>query len=164
MKSIRQSTFETNSSSAHSLTLVTKSLREKLQSRDLFYVGPFEMDSESDETSVNKIEEKNCITIEEAIKRVKEYLTANPDFGLPDDFNLDMLTPEFVKENYWSSDYDLYNTFYEILDPCKRGECYIPAEDLFADKKSESCLIGDVLTYDLKDGDTLEIRNVSISC
>ena len=108
MKSIRQCTFETNSSSAHSLTLCMKSLREKLQSRDLFYVGPFEKDSESDGASVNKIEEKNCITIEEAIKRVKDYLTANPDFGLPDDFNLDILTPEFVKENYWNKDYELY--------------------------------------------------------
>ena len=74
----------------------------------MFYVGPFEKDSESDGASVNKIEEKNCITIEEAIKRVKDYLTANPDFGLPDDFNLDILTPEFVKENYWNKDYELY--------------------------------------------------------
>ena len=96
--------------------------------------------------------------------RVKDYLTANPDFGLPDDFNLNMLTPEFVKENYWNKDYDLYNIFYEILDPCKRDECYIPAEDLFADEKSESYLIGDVVTYDLKDGDSLEIRHVSINC
>ena len=164
MKSIRQSTFETNSSSAHSLTLCMKSLREKLQNRDLFYVGPFEKDSDSDETSVNKIEEKNCITIEEAIKRVKDYIAANPDFGLPDNFNLDILTPEFVKENYWNNDYDLYNIFYDILDPCERGEHYIPAEDLFASENSESCLIGDVLTYDLKDGDSLEIYNVSIAC
>ena len=164
MKSIRQSTFETNSSSAHSLTLCMKSLREKLQNRDLFYVGPFEKDSDSDETSVNKIEEKNCITIEEAIKRVKDYLIANPDFELPDNFNLDMLTPEFVKENYWKNDYDLYNMFYDILDPCERSEHYIPAEDLFAAENSESYLIGDVLTYDLKDGDSLEIYNVSINC
>lgn len=164
MKSIRQSTFETNSSSAHSLTLVTKSLREKLQNRDLFYVGPFEKDSDSDETSVNKIEERNCITIEEAIKRIKDYLTANPDFGLPDDFNLDMLTPEFVKKHYWDSEYDLYNIFYDILDPCKGGEHYIPAEDLFASEDSDSYLIGNVITYDLKDGDSLEIYNVSISC
>lgn len=163
MKSIRQGTFETNSSSAHSLTLVMKSLREKLQSRDLFYVGPFEKDSDSDGASVNKIEEKNCITIEEAIRRVKEYLAANPDYRI-EPLTVEMLTPEFVKEHYWDRNYDIFDLFCNVLDPMERGWDYITAEDLFADEKSESDLIGDVITYDLKDGDCLEIRHVEISC
>ena len=157
MKSIRQSTFETNSSSAHSLTLCTKSLREKLQRRELFYVGHFKVDSDSDETSINKVEEKDCITFEEAINKVKEYLKKNPDFS--DNLTVDMLTPEFVNEHYWDSNYDIF----ELFD-CALNYNFRTPEYLFAAKNSDNYLVGDKIEYELKDGDTLEIYNMSVSC
>lgn len=44
MKNIRRKTFETNSSSCHSLTVVDKDLKKKLYAGDVFYRGNIEYD------------------------------------------------------------------------------------------------------------------------
>lgn len=164
MISTRESVFESNSSSCHSVTICKKSLREKLENFEAFYKGDFEFHDDYD-TYFNKLDENEIVNGEDAAKALNEwaersdlkswwkttadYLIAHPATaeslkGLFTDRSLDSL--------------DILGALGEALD-C---EFTYPGTMFGSDDSDSTCV--DEESYDLADGDVLEIRNVSVGC
>ena len=82
MISVRENTFETNSSSCHSLTIIKKSLAEKLKNKEVFYIGNYKCYSDCDEVLVNdlgNVPEKDLITAAQLRQKIKEWVATNTD-------------------------------------------------------------------------------------
>ena len=152
MKSIREGIFESNSSSAHSLTLIRKSLYDRLANKELFYVGPFRYFSDMDETFVNKIEYKpenfircDSFLIEQFAKYVKEK-EKEKDFPngieIIKDFSDDQME---IFENFVKNVLGKEITRFEFMVGL---EGYVNEE----------------MVYDLKDNDQLIIRHIDFEC
>lgn len=152
MKSIREGIFESNSSSAHSLTLIRKSLYDRLASKELFYAGPFRYFSDMDETFINKIEYKpenfiNCdsFLIEQFAKYIKEKekekYFPNGIETIKDFSNVQMeIFENFVKD--------------VLGKEITRFEFMVGLDDY----------VNEEMVYDLKDNDQLIIRYIDFEC
>lgn len=164
MISTRESVFESNSSSCHSVTICKKSLREKLENGEAFYKGDFEFHDDY-ETYFNKLDENEIVSGEDAAKALNEwakqsdlkswwqstvnYLIAHP------------ATAESLKELCTDKSLDNLDIF-GALGEALECELTDPRTMFGSDDSDSTCV--DEESYDLADGDVLEIRNVSISC
>lgn len=168
MLSIREMVFETNSSSCHVLTIVRKSLAEKLRNCELFYVGPFHYSSDSDRSYVNCLQEDKIITMDEFKKKLKEtaeYILGNPaksdwikEYASKALKYLDELTPEFMRDqpDEWGE-----HDWYDILDECAPD--YVPAGRLLGDSNAD-VYPDESFEYELSDGDSILIQGLDVSC
>lgn len=72
MLSIRESTFETNSSSCHSLTICSKDLRTRLMNYEVLYIGNFEYE-DNFEVFINELDASQIATHENVIQALKKF-------------------------------------------------------------------------------------------
>lgn len=160
MKSIREGIFESNSSSSHSLTLVRKSLYDRLANKELFYVGPFRSFSDMDETFINKIEYKpenfircDSFLIEQFAKYVKEKGKEN---FFPNGITFEIIK-EFSKLDCYRSDQmEIFENFVKDVlgKEITRFEFMTGIEGY----------VNEEMVYDLKDNDQLIIRHIDFEC
>lgn len=158
MKSIRELVFETNSSSAHSLTIARKSLYEKLKNWEAFYVGDYKWFSDMDETFVNVLEEtpEKVLSREELYNRMTDYLKSEKCKWDDKEEILSQIKPELItKENYYDDSYAIQGLFNALN--------VTVSSRLFGEESTDDhCM--EEFKYDLKDGDELLIRHVEIAC
>lgn len=98
MVSLRENTFESNSSSCHSLVIVQKDLLDKLERGEVIYVGGFRYYDDY-EVYVNELESKFFIEADAVKKALVNWLSSNPD--LSDDADrdfFDLLTEKLNEE------------------------------------------------------------------
>ena len=95
MKTIRMGTFETNSSSTHSIAICTKEQYEKWTNGELYLNESYDKD--------NILEGKEFITKDEAINFLKHY-----DYINEEDEDLDYSLREYDIHSYnsWGEDYE----------------------------------------------------------
>ena len=74
MKLIRLNTFETNSSSCHSVTVFKTSDYIKFKNGETFYIGDYEYQDDHN-TYYNELKSEDFLTIEDIRDRVIEYLS-----------------------------------------------------------------------------------------
>ena len=166
MISVRENTFETNSSSCHCLTIIKKSLAEKLKNREVFYIGDYHCYSDSDEVCVNdlsNVEDKDLITVEQIREELKKWVNTKAE----DDTEYE----KELKESFSKVDLDTCNvvdTIEEIYGDCIEEfmDCHLNKEAEWLDR-----IIGDSDTYTpwskeipLEDGDTEIIKLMEVSC
>ena len=77
MKTIRHNTFETNSSSTHSLLILTEEENNKIDNGELFIEGKYEetliTKEEADKIFLEAIEEYNSVNPEDKIHTIEEF-------------------------------------------------------------------------------------------
>jgi len=166
MITIRESVFETNSSSCHSVTICKKSFYDKLMNYEAFYTGNFDVCSD-DSTFINELNEEQVMDLDEVKAAMKEGATEdlkNPNLS---DYrrkiaqevldNLDKLTLDFVREkpDEWYKE--------EWADKIERYCDFTSPTRLFGTENGDD-YCEDSMEYDLADGDKLLIRVVNISC
>lgn len=165
MLSVRESTFESNSSSCHSLTICRKSFMERLMREEIVYTGPFRAFSDMDETFVNELDETAFITVDEIWTRLKEW--ANKVLVDEDESSYHKEDARLILE---------LNTFQEYKAKLEEEDSYwqdhiIPVigdkfevwERMFGAEHSDNYIEWSK-EYDLADGDKLVIRQVDIAC
>ena len=98
MITIRQNTFETNSSSTHSICICTKDQHDKWVKGELYLNNTWKWDDEDE-----LLKGKKFITKEEAINFLKHY-----NSGYDEDEDLDYLLSERSIYSYegWGEDYE----------------------------------------------------------
>lgn len=110
---IRKGTFETNSSSTHSLTFMTKDQFDKWRNGELYKerYGDRLYTKEEYDKLVEKTAEENNTTVEE-LKDAPSW-----EYELPESYE------EWRDDEYLETDYDSYTTEHgdEIVAVCKYG-------------------------------------------
>lgn len=161
MISTRESVFESNSSSCHSVTICKKSLREKLENYEAFYKGDFEFHDDYD-TYFNKLDESEIVSGEDAAKALNEWANQSDLKSwwktLVDHLIAHPATAESLKKLCVDGSFDILEALREALD-CDFTD---PGTMFGSDDSDSTCV--DEESYDLADGDVLEIRNVSVGC
>lgn len=166
MITIRESVFETNSSSCHSVTICKKSFYDKLMNYEAFYIGDFTVCSD-DGTFINELNEKQVMNLDEVKTAMEEGATEDLKNPALSDYrrkiaqevldNLDKLTLDFVREKpaewYEEEWADKIEHYCDFTSPTR----------LFGTKNGDD-YCEDSMEYDLADGDKLLIRVVNISC
>lgn len=168
MISVRESVFETNSSSCHSLTIAKKSFLDKLKNGEVFYKGKYDCYSDSDEVFINdlsNVSEEDVLTIDQVKELLKEWLKKTPtsdyEKELQDQFkevDLDSKPlQEIVDDIYGESVEDFASTY--LL----KGSDIEPSYRILGNEDYESSAIWSK-EIPLPDGDVEVIKLLSISC
>lgn len=165
MISVRESVFETNSSSCHSLTIAKKSFLDKLKNGEVFYKGKYDLDSDSSEVFINdlsNVSENDIVTIDQVKDLLKEWLKKTPtsdyEKELQDQFkevDLDSKPlQEIIDDIYGEPVEDFASTYLIDIEPSYR---------ILGNDDYESSAIWSK-EIPLPDGDAEVIRLLSISC
>ena len=109
MKTIRHNTFETNSSSTHSLLILTEEENDKINNGELFIENRYEKTlitkEEADEIFLEAIEEYNSVNPEDKIHTIEEF--KETDWYLDNISEYPCNVEEWAEEG--SLDYDVTN-------------------------------------------------------
>lgn len=167
MISVRESVFETNSSSCHSLTIAKKSFLDKLKNGEVFYKGKYSLDSDSSEVFINdlsNVSEDDVVTIDQVKDLLKEWLkktpTSNYEKELQDQFkeiDLDSKPLQEIVDDIYGESVEDFASTYLI-----KGDIE-PSYRILGDDDYESIAIWSK-EIPLPDGDAEVIRLLSISC
>lgn len=167
MISVRESVFETNSSSCHSLTIAKKSFLDKLKNGEVFYKGKYSLDSDSSEVFINdlsNVSEEDILTIDQVKELLKEWLkktpTSNYEKELQDQFkevDLDSKPLQEIVDDIYGESVEDFASTYLI-----KGDIE-PSYRILGDDDYESSAIWSK-EIPLLDGDAEVIRLLSISC
>lgn len=166
MISVRESVFETNSSSCHSLTIAKKSFLDKLQNGEIIYKGKYEF-SDSDEVFINdlsNVSEEDILTIDQVKELLKEWLKKTPtsdyEKELQDQFkevDLDSKPLQEIIDDIYRGSIEGFASTYLI-----KGDIE-PSYRILGNDDYESSAIWSK-EIPLPDGDVEVIRLLSISC
>lgn len=167
MISVRESVFETNSSSCHSLTIAKKSFLDKLKNGEVFYKGKYDLDSDSSEVFINdlsNVSEGDVVTIDQVKDLLKEWLKKTPtsdyEKELQDQFkevDLDSKPLQEIIDDIYGEPVEDFASTYLI-----KGDIE-PSYRILGDDDYESSAIWSK-EIPLPDGDVEVIRLLSISC
>ena len=109
MKTIRHNTFETNSSSTHSLLILTEEENDKINNGELFIENRYEetliTKEEADKIFLEAIEEYNSVYTEDKIHTIEEF--KETDWYLDDRSDYPCNIEEWAEDglNYDVTDY-----------------------------------------------------------
>lgn len=166
MISVRESVFETNSSSCHSLTIAKKSFLDKLQNGEIIYKGKYEF-SDSGEVFINdlsNVSEEDILTIDQVKELLKEWLKKTPtsdyEKELQDQFkevDLDSKPLQEIIDDIYRGSIEGFTSTYLI-----KGDIE-PSYRILGNDDYESSVIWSK-EIPLPDGDVEVIRLLSISC
>lgn len=167
MISVRESVFETNSSSCHSLTIAKKSFLDKLKSGEIFYKGKYDCYSDSDEVFINdlsNVSEKDILTIDQVKELLKTWLTTTPKSNyekeLQDKFkdvDLDSRPIKEIIDDIYGGSVDDFASMYLTKEDIE------PSYRILGNADYESTAIWSK-EIPLPDGDVEVIRLLNISC
>lgn len=122
MISIRESTFETNSSSCHSLTIGKKDTIEKILNKELLYVGNFEY---ADDYGVyeNEINDKAVLSRDAVVNILKKFCS---EVNVKEKFESDYAVS--MQENCRKLEFNDATSLPEIVSMCKQKD--VDLEDI----------------------------------